>query len=456
MKLVSSRESKKFIIILGMAFICLIINLPQELPVNISFWKVKWKHTFYRPSFNFKLGSFEIKPNLNLRYGLDLSGGSSLTFDIDTGKVKKEEVVAALESLKGNIERRVNLFGVSEANVWLSNQNGLNRLRVDLPGVENVDEAAELIGQTAQLAFKGLLELPPESTASASEKDYFKDLNINGSHLVRAQAQINPNDSQPEVALEFNGEGSKLFAAATKEFLNKRIAILLDDIPLTAPTVQSEITDGRAVINGGFDYKYAKTLAAQLNAGALPLPIKLVQVQKVGATLGADTINRGIKAGVVGIILVFLFMMANYGYLGFISSISLIIYGLVTLTLYRLIPVTLTFPGIVGFLLSVGMAVDSNILIFERMKEEIRAGKIWNMAMELGFGRAWDSIRDANACTIITGLILFNPFNWPFLNSSGMVRGFAVTLILGIFVGIFTGVFVTRNLLRFLASKRNK
>ena len=171
--------------------------------------------------------------------------------------------------------------------------------------------------------------------------------------------------------------------------------------------------------------------------------------------MGQESINKGIRAALVGLGLVAMFMIGNYGYLGFVSVISLFIYGLLTLTLYRLIPVTLTFPGIVGFILSVGMAVDSNILIFERMKEEIRAGRPWNTAMELGFGRAWDSIKDANTCTIITGLILFNPFNWNFLNSSGMVRGFAVTLLLGIIIGIFTGVIVTRNLLRVLARKRN-
>jgi len=148
-------------------------------------------------------------------------------------------------------------------------------------------------------------------------------------------------------------------------------------------------------------------------------------------------------------------MIGNYGFLGLIADFGLIIYGLITLTLYRLIPITLTFPGIVGFILSVGMAVDSNILIFERMKEELRAGKSWNNALEISFGRAWNSIKDANTCTIITALILFNPFNWPFLNSSGMVRGFAVTLLLGIVLGMFTGVFVTRNLLRVLARKNN-
>ncbi len=182
----------------------------------------------------------------------------------------------------------------------------------------------------------------------------------------------------------------------------------------------------------------------------------MIQQSQIGATLGQDSLNKGLFAGIVGLVLVCLFMIANYGKLGLIADIGLIIYSLITLTLYRLIPVTLTFPGIVGFILSIGMAVDSNILIFERFREEIRKGKNWNMAMESGFGRAWDSIKDANACTIITGLILFNPLNWSFLNTSGMVRGFAVTLILGIIVGIFTGVFVTRNLLRVLAKEKIK
>ena len=186
----------------------------------------------------------------------------------------------------------------------------------------------------------------------------------------------------------------------------------------------------------------------------MTLPIKKIQEQQIGATLGQDTIRKGLRAGLVGLGLVSFFMIGNYGYLGAISVISLIIYSLFTLTIYRIFHITLTFPGIVGFILSIGMAVDSNILIFERMKEEIRAGQSWNNAMELGFGRAWNSIKDANICTIITGLILFNPFNWSFLNSSGMVRGFAVTLLIGVFLGIFTGVVVTRNLLRVLAHKK--
>ncbi len=431
---------RNFYLILGLAFLGLIINMPPKTSL--------FGFTFYRPSF-------PLRKSLDLRYGLDLAGGASLIFDIDTTKTNKESLPQALESLKGNIERRVNLFGVSEANVQLSSQMGQNRLTVDLPGIEDVNQAINLIGKTAQLTFKGEVEIPPEATATATVYDLFKDdTGITGAHLIRSQVKLNPNNGTPEVSLEFNPEGAKLFEKATEKFINKQLAIFLDDVLVSAPVVNSVINDGNAVISGNFDNKSSKTLSAQLNAGALPLPINLIRQDQIGATLGKDSIKKGIVAGLVGLGLVCLFMIGNYGYLGLIADIGLIIYGLITLSLYRLIPVTLTFPGIVGFILSIGMAVDSNILVFERMREEVRKGKDWNVAMELGFGRAWDSIKDANACTIITGFILFNPLNWNFLNTSGMVRGFAITLILGIFIGIFTGVFVTRNLLRVLAKKK--
>ncbi|MFA6369339.1 MAG: protein translocase subunit SecD [Candidatus Shapirobacteria bacterium] len=452
----ANKTIRIFWTILALTFVCLIINLPKQIPLDINLGKISFQHTFYRPDFSFKIGQKEFKKDLDLKFGLDLAGGASLTFNIDTSEVKKEDISSALESLKSNIERRINLFGVSETNVQIIKQEEQYRLKVELPGVEDVSSAVKLIGTTAQLKFKGEIELPPEATASATFEDVFsKDTELNGSHLTKAFVQINPNNSEPEVSLEFNEEGSKLFATATKEFLNKRIAILIDDYPITSPpVVQVVITDGKAVISGSFDNKSAKELTVQLNAGALPLSIDLIQQSQVGATLGKNSIDKGIFAGVVGIILVSIFMIGNYGKLGLIADFGLIIYGLITLTLYRLIPVTLTFPGIVGFILSIGMAVDSNVLIFERMKEELRKGKSWNSALELGFGRAWTSIKDANTCALITGLILFNPFNWSFLNTSGMVRGFAITLILGITVGIFTGVFVTRNLLRVLAKEK--
>ncbi len=451
-----NKTIRVFWTIIALTFVCLIINLPQQIPVNINLGNIKWQHTFYRPDFSFKLGSKEFKKNVDLKFGLDLAGGASLTFNIDTSKTKKEDLESALESLKSNIEKRINLFGVSETNVQIVKQEDQYLLKVELPGVEDVSGAIKLIGATAQLNFNGVIDenLFREATTSADFEKSMKTTNLNGSNLVNAKVQFNPNNSEPEVAIQFNQEGTKIFSELTKEFLDKQIAIFLDNQFIMAPKVNVTITDGSAVISGGFDNKSAKELAVQLNAGSLELPISLIQQSQIGATLGQDSINKGLFAGIVGLILVSLFMIGNYGKLGLIADIGLIIYGLITLALYRLIPITLTFPGIVGFILSIGMAVDSNILIFERMREETRKGKNWNNAMELGFGRAWDSIKDANACTIITGLILFNPLNWSFLNTSGMVRGFAVTLILGIAVGIFTGVFVTRNLLRVLAKEK--
>jgi preprotein translocase subunit SecD len=447
-----SRPSKVFWTIILTSFLALIISLPSSFPLKFQTPWFKWEHTFYRPELNFRLGPLTFQKNLDLKYGLDLAGGASMTFEADVSKVKSEDIASALESLKENINRRVNLFGLSESNVQLSKVGDSHRLNVELPGVENVNEAISLIGQTAQLSFKGQVDITGEATKTATIYDYYaQDTGINGSHLVRSAVAFNPNTGEPEVSLEFNPEGARLFEAATKEFQNKNLAIFLDNIPVSAPRVNAVISDGHAVISGNFDLKSAKALAAQLNAGALPVPIKLIHQSQVGATLGQDSITKGVQAGLFGLALVAIFMVANYGRLGLIADMGLIIYGLITLALYKLIPITLTFPGIVGFILSIGMAVDSNILIFERMKEELRLGKSWNLAMETGFGRAWDSIKDANTCTIITGLILLNPFGWSFLNTSGMVRGFAVTLLLGIVLSIFTGVFVTRNLLRVLA-----
>jgi len=418
-----------------------LISMPKELSI--------FGRTLYRPEFDIKLGNLRIQKNLDLKYGLDLAGGSQLVFEADVSKVKPEELKTSLASLKDNIERRVNMFGVSESTVQLSKQGDSNRLVVELPGVENVDQAVDLIGQTARLEFKGEKTLAPEATSSATFGDVFADeLGLNGSHLQSATVTFDNNNGQPVVALKFNPEGTKLFAKATSDYLNKRIAIFLDNVPVTYPTVNNQILDGNAIISGGFTSEDAKLLATQLNAGALPVPIKLIAQTQIGGTLGKDTIQKGVTAGVVGIVIVAAFMILNYGRLGAVAVLVLAIYTTITIALYKLIPVTLTFPGIVGLLLSIGMALDSNILIFARLKEELRAGRPWGVALELAFGKAWDAIKDANICTIITGLILFNPFNWQFLNSSGMVRGFAVTLLLGIFVSLFTGVLVTRNLLR--------
>ena len=226
----------------------------------------------------------------------------------------------------------------------------------------------------------------------------------------------------------------------------------MDNILITNPIVNEPILSGQAVISGNFTAESASALAIQLNAGALPVPIKIIEQKNISATLGSDSVRKSVIAGSIGLGLVVLFMILLYGINGFLADIALVIYGLITLAVYKLIPVTLTLPGIAGFILTIGMAVDSNILIFERLKEELRAGRPFSIALELAFGRAWDSIKDANMATIITSLVLINPLNFNWLNTSGLVRGFAITLFIGVIISLFTGIIVTRTLMRLFLS----
>ena len=221
-----------------------------------------------------------------------------------------------------------------------------------------------------------------------------------------------------------------------------------------APVIQSSILTGQATITGGFAIEEAQQLSVQLNAGALPVPISVLELRTLGASLGEESVTKSIQAGVIGIGLVMLFMIMYYGMQGFVASVALVIYAIFTLALYKIIGITLTLPGIAGLILSIGMAVDANILIFERMKEELRKGKPFAHAMELGFGKAWDSIKDANIITIFTSLVLINPMEFSFLNTSGLVRGFGITLLIGVLLGLFTGVVVTRTLMRLFITER--
>jgi preprotein translocase subunit SecD len=445
----SSKVRRNFWLVFFVTLTAFLVDLPPSFPLKLDYKDFHFEKIITRPDF--------IKRNLDLKLGLDLAGGASLTFEADFANIDQENVKTSLEALKANIEKRINFFGVSETSVRTSKQADKYRLLVELPGLIDANQAIALLGQTAQLDFRKEVEIPPEATLSATILDVFPESSgLNGSHLTRSAVQFDPNTGQPQVSLEFNAEGADLFEKLTEESVGQSIAIFLDQFPVSAPTVNEKISGGMAVISGNFSLEEAKALVAQLNAGALPVPLTLVEHRTIGPTLGQESIQRGIKAGLLGITVVIFFMILNYGVLGLIASLGLLVYSIITLALYKLIPVTLTFPGITGFLLSVGMAVDSNILIFERMKEEIQSGKDRVMAMELGFGRAWDSIRDANVCTLITGFILFNPFDWPFLNSSGMIRGFAVTLVLGIFISLFTGIVVTRTFLRLLIKPQKK
>jgi len=361
-----------------------------------------------------------------------------LVFEADMSALPPDKKKDAIESLRNVIERRVNFFGISEPNVQTSSFEKKERIIVELPGVKNTKEAADLIGKVAQLVFAEV----PEATGSA-----LISTNLTGADLSSAKVVFDSTTGKPAVSIQFTKEGGEKFATITEKNVKKPLAIVLDGQPVSAPIVQEKITGGSAQITGNFTMEEAKTLAIQLNAGALPVPVKLVEERTVGATLGAESVARSVKAGLVGLLMVLIFMVLAYGRLGLVADLGLVVFGVLTLALYKLIPVVLTLPGIAGFLLSVGMAVDSNILIFERFKEEKPRRPIPD-ALEVSFGRAWDSIRDANIATLVTAFILANPFDFSFLQTSGPVRGFAITLALGIGISLFTGIVVSRNLLR--------
>ena len=393
--------------------------------------------------------SSPLQKKFNLTLGLDLAGGSHLVFEADTSKISSEKKKTSLSSLKEVIERRVNLFGIAEPNVQTSNFEGKDRIVVELPGIKDTKQAIDLIGKTAQLLFARLQT--PEVSATDSA-DVLVPTDLTGADLAESSVTFDKTGGQPSVSITFTKEGGEKFAKITEENLGRQVAIILDNEIVSSPMVQEKITGGQAQITGNFTLDEAKKLSIQLNAGALPVPIKLIEERTVGATLGAESVTKSVKAGIVGIVMVCLFMVLAYGKLGLVADLGLLVFGVLTLALYKTIGVVLTLPGIAGFLLSVGMAVDSNILIFERFKEEKGQRSVAN-ALEVSFGRAWDSIRDANIATLVTAFILANPLDWSFLHTSGPVRGFAITLAIGIGISLFTGIVVSRNLLRVFIKK---
>jgi preprotein translocase subunit SecD len=389
--------------------------------------------------------------NLEIKLGLDLKGGSHLAFEADTSKISQEDLEESLSATRDVIERRVNFFGVSEPSVQTIKSGSNYKIVVDLPGISNVQDAVDRIGQTAQLSFR---EIQPgveiQQATSESALIAFKSESVlTGKDVNKAEVTFDTTSGGPQVGLNFTVEGAKKFAEITKNNVGKPVGIFLDEFILSAPVVQQEILDGNAVISGNFTTDEAKELAQDINGGALPIPIKLTEQRNIGPSLGAEEIEKSIFAGVVGLSAVLLFMVLYYGKMGLISNLALLIYGFLAFAIFKVFSVVLTLSGVAGFLLSIGMAVDSNILIFERIKEELRKKKEMNIAISLGFGRAIDAIKDANFTTLIVAFILFNPLNWGFLPQFGLVRGFALTLIIGVATSLFTGVFITKHLINF-------
>ncbi len=428
---------KKLILIILLVFAATYISLPNTITILGK--------NIIRPNLNLKIGSFTLQRNFDLHLGLDLAGGSQLVFQADMSKIPLDKQATALDGVRNIIETRVNLFGVSEPTVQTSQFEGKDRIIVELPGISDTEQAVNLIGKTAQLSFAEVQET--SSAGSATPSATLVPTDLTGADLQSAQVVFDNQTGKPSISIQFTPDGAKKFADITARNVGKPLPIILDNQVISSPTVQEQITGGQAQITGNFSLDEAKQLSIQLNAGALPVPIDLVQETSIGATLGALSVRESVLAGIIGFAMVSLFMILSYGWLGFIADVGLFIFTVVTIALYKLIPVTLTLPGIAGFMLSVGMALDGNILIFERFKEE-RLKREFHQALEVAFGRAWNSIRDAYAATLITCFVLANPLDWNFLNTSGPIRGFAITLALGILISLFSGIFVSRNLLR--------
>jgi len=380
------------------------------------------------------------------RLGLDLRSGTELVYVADTSGV--ENVGDAMASLKEVIERRVNIFGVSEPliqteSAGLISGNSEERLIVGLPGVTDLEEAKALIGKTPTLEFF-LVDYTQDATSGT-----LVPTGLTGQYLTRARVEFSPTTQAALVGIEFNDEGSKLFASITREHVGEALAIVLDGSPLSAPVIQEEIRDGNAQITGNFTPEKARQLVRDLNYGALPVPINLSTSHTVGASLGESALHSGVYAGIIGFIILCTFLILWYRLPGIIATLALSSYIILSLTAFLLIPVTLTAAGVAGFILSIGMAVDANILIFERTKEELKAGKSLRDAISEGFSRAWLSIRDSNISSIITAVVLF----W--LGTSA-VKGFALTLGVGVMVSMFTAITVSRTFLFAVAPSDTK
>jgi preprotein translocase subunit SecD len=379
------------------------------------------------------------------KLGLDLQGGTQLTLQADMSNVPDDQKDTAMQGVINVIQRRVNAYGVAEAEIQTL---GSDRVIVQLPGVKDIEEAKKLIGQTAKLEFK-------EQDATGQFVPSTGTLNgqtvaLTGAYLVPGHQQVTfaSRAGLPDVAFEFNSDGAQLFQEITSRLVGKPLGIYLDGEQVSAPTVQAVLSSSGVIT--GLSLDQARLLALQLNAGALPVPVSIQGETTVDATLGADSVHKSIVAGELALLVVVVFMLLYYRLPGLAASGALIIYALITLAIFKLIPVTLTLAGIAGFILSLGMAVDANILIFERMKEELRSGKTIAAAIRSGEDRAWPSIRDSNTSTLITcGVLYF--FGQQF--GATIIMGFALVLAIGVMASLFSAIVVTRAFLELLLSQ---
>ena len=369
--------------------------------------------------------------------GLDLVGGTYLVYEVDMSAVAAADRSSVMNGLRDVLEKRVNVFGVSEPRVTTAKQGDSYQITVELAGIKDVQAAINQIGRTAQLEFR-------EVKASSKEGEVeFLPSKLTGRYLKTAQMVTNPQTGLPQIAISFDKEGSRLFEEMSIRSIGKPIGILLDGNIISIPVVQEKIAGGEAQISGQFTFKEAQQLVSLLNAGALPAPVKVISQQTIGPSLGLDSLNKALFAGLIGTLAIILFMLLYYHRLGIFAALALVIYIILTLAVFKLLGITMTLSGIAGFILSIGMAVDANILVFARTKEEVKKGAPFSAALEEGFKRAWTSIRDSNISTILTSVILY-------YFTSSFVRGFALALLVGVLMSMFSAITVTRAILRSL------
>ncbi|MBI5418432.1 protein translocase subunit SecD [Candidatus Poribacteria bacterium] len=414
------------------------------------------------PSFGAKFPDLwnKIFPENKISLGLDLQGGMHIVLQVETNKLpkgaNKDEAVNVVKEILRN---RVDEFGVAEPSIQ---REGLDRIIVQLPGIKEPDRALALIGRTAHLEFRLVDEtasadealkgnVPPDDeivyerkqneTGKVSSQTFLlkKEAKITGADLVNAAVQIGGQWNEPYVELEFNEEGAKKFAELTGSNVGKKLAIVLDGVIHSAPNIRERIPSGKAQISGSFTMEDAKDLAIVLRAGALPAPVVVAENHMVGPSLGKDSINSGIMACLIGLAFVVVFMVAYYNASGFVAISALILNIIILLGAMAVFRATLTLPGIAGIILTIGMSVDANILIFERIREELRVGKTIYTSIDNGYDRAFSSIFDSNLTTLITAVALY-------FFGTGPVKGFAVTLSLGIIISMFTAITVTREI----------
>ncbi|HDH31248.1 MAG TPA: protein translocase subunit SecD [Candidatus Wolfebacteria bacterium] len=391
---------------------------------------------FIYPLFN----KLNVRP---WRLGLDLVGGSHLIYEVDMSQVDKKDKDSVMNGLREVIEKRVNLFGVSEPRVTASKIGESFRLIVELAGIKDIGEAVKEIGSTPLLDFREVIytQIEEKTNDNTKESIQFIPTNLTGRYMEGAQLDFNQTTGAAQINIQFNSEGAKIFEELTEKNVGQPLAIFLDNQLIEMPMVREKITGGRAQITGKFTIDEAKKMVERFNAGALPAPINLISQYTIGASLGARSLDSAIKAGAWGILLIMIFMVLYYRSFGVFASLALLIYVILTLSVFKSLSITMTLAGIAGFILSIGMAVDANILIFERTKEEIKKGLSRISAVEEGFKRAWSSIRDSNIATIISSVILY-------YSTSSFVKGFALALLIGVLVSMFSAITVTRTMLR--------